>query len=174
MSALVLSVGAWVAGAQIRSPAQVAAETAAPDPSAITVPVEDRVLSSEVIVRGTVRYGSPQPVVLATSEIKQGGATTADIVTTRPRRGARVGEGTVAMSVSGRPVFVLRGAQASHRDMRPGQQGAGRAAAGGGPEPLGLLPGIHRRSLRRRDGSSGGELVRERGLGAVRLHRRPA
>ena len=84
-------------------------------------------------MRGTVRYGSPQPVVLATSEIKQGGATTADIVTTRPRRGARVGEGTVAMSVSGRPVFVLRGAQASHRDMRPGQQGAGRAAAGGGP-----------------------------------------
>ena len=123
VAALLLSVGAWVAGAQIRSPAQVAAETAAPDPSAITVPVEDRVLSSEVIVRGTVRYGSPQPVVLATSEIKQGAGVSADIVTTRPRRGARVGEGTVAMSVSGRPVFVLRGAQASHRDMRPGSRG---------------------------------------------------
>ena len=27
------------------------------------------------------------------------------------------------MSVSGRPVFVLRGAQASHRDMRPGSRG---------------------------------------------------
>src|ERR671918_58638 len=95
VAALLLSVGAWVAGAQIRSPAQIAAETAPPDPSAITVPVENRVLSSEVIVRGTVRYGSPQPVVLATSEVKQnssGGAGT-DIVTTRPRRGARVGEG---------------------------------------------------------------------------------
>ena len=67
VAALLLSVGAWVAGAQIRSPAQVAAETAAPDPSAITVPVEDRVLSSEVIGRGPVLYGSPQPVVLATS-----------------------------------------------------------------------------------------------------------
>ena len=27
------------------------------------------------------------------------------------------------MSVSGRPVFVLRGAQPSHRDMRPGSSG---------------------------------------------------
>ena len=83
----------------------------------------------------------PQPVVLATSEIKQGGASTADIVTTRPRRGARVGEGTVAMSVSGRPVFVLRGAQASHRDLRPGQQRPRRPAAGDSPAAHGLLPG---------------------------------
>ena len=37
-AAVLLAVGAWVAGAQIQSPAQVAAETAAPDPSAITVP----------------------------------------------------------------------------------------------------------------------------------------
>src|SRR6476659_1144248 len=83
---IILAIGAWVAGAQIQSPAQVAAETAAPTPSAITVPVEKRVLSSEVIVRGTVRYGSPQPVVLAASEVKQGSGTGggADIVTTRP------------------------------------------------------------------------------------------
>src|SRR5215210_7058737 len=120
-AAIVLAVGAWVAGAQIKSPAQIAAETAAPDPSAITVPVERRVLSSEVIVRGTVRYGSPQPVVLATSELKQNssGGAIGDIVTSRPKRGSRVSEGTVAMSVSGRPVFVLRGAQPSHRDLGP-------------------------------------------------------
>ena len=80
---LLLAVGAWIAGAQIRSPAQVAAETAPPDPSAITVPVERRTLSSEVIVRGTVRYGSPQPVVLATSETKQSGGATGAV----PKRG---------------------------------------------------------------------------------------
>src|SRR5688500_13729753 len=124
VAALLLSVGAWVAGAQIRSPAQVAAETAAPDPSAITVPVEERVLSSEVIVRGTVRYGSPQPVVLATSNVKAAAsAGRADIVTTRPRRGSKFSEGSTVMSVSGRPVFVLRGAMASHRDMGPGSKG---------------------------------------------------
>jgi hypothetical protein len=123
-AAVILAIGAWVAGGQIRSPAQIAAETAAPDPSAITVPVERRVLSSDVIVRGTVRYGSPQPVVLATSEAKANrGAAGPDIVTTRPKRGSRVSEGAVAMSISGRPVFVLRGAQPSHRDMGPGSRG---------------------------------------------------
>ena len=121
--AVLLAVGAWLAGRQIRSPAQVAAETAPPNPSAITVPVERQVLSSEVIVRGTVRYGSPQPVVLATSEVKQASTGGEEIVTTRPRRGNTVGEGDVVMSVSGRPVFVLGGAQASHRDLGPGAQG---------------------------------------------------
>ncbi len=124
-AAVLLAICAWVAGAQIKSPAQIAAETAAPDPSSITVPVERRVLSSEVIVRGTVRYGSPQPVVLATSTLKQSSSASGgtDIVTTRPRQGARVGEGSLAMSISGRPVFVLRGAQPSHRDIQPGSRG---------------------------------------------------
>ena len=122
--AVALAIVAWIAGDQIRSPAQIAAETAAPAASAITVPVEQRVLSSEVIVRGTVRYGSPQPVVLATSELKQtSGGPTESIVSKRPRNGRRFGEGTVVMSVSGRPVFVLRGAQPSHRDLGPGSRG---------------------------------------------------
>jgi peptidoglycan hydrolase-like protein with peptidoglycan-binding domain len=121
-AAVLLAAGAWMAGRQVRSPAQVAAETAPPQPSAITVPVERRELSSQVIVRGTVRYGSPQSVVLATSELKQA-AGDAEIVTSLPRRGARVGEGAVLMSVSSRPVFVLSGAQSSHRDLGPGSSG---------------------------------------------------
>ena len=83
---VLLALGAWVAGRQVRSPAQIAAEAAAPTPGAITVPVERRVLASEVIVRGTVRYGSPQPVVLATSQVKQGSGDS-EIVTQRPRGG---------------------------------------------------------------------------------------
>ena len=118
---VLLALGAWVAGRQVRSPAQIAAEAAAPTPGAITVPVERRVLASEVIVRGTVRYGSPQPVVLATSQVKQGSGDS-EIVTQRPRRGTSVGEGTVAMSVSGRPVFVLGGTVPSHRDIGPGSR----------------------------------------------------
>src|SRR5690349_17376311 len=122
--AILLATTAWIVGSQIRSPAQIAAETAAPTPSDITVPVARQVLLSEVIVRGTVRYGSPQQVVLATSEAKQGSASApAEIVTTPAKRGSRLGEGAVAMSVSGRPVFVLRGAEASHRDLGPGDRG---------------------------------------------------
>jgi peptidoglycan hydrolase-like protein with peptidoglycan-binding domain len=139
--AVLLAVAAWLAGRQIRSPAQVAAETAPPDPSAITVPVERQVLSSEVIVRGTVRYGSPQPVVLATSEVKQAGAGAEDIVTTQPRRGSTVGEGAVVMSVSGRPVFVLTGAQPSHRDLGPGARGPDVEQLESALARLGFSPG---------------------------------
>ena len=115
-AAVVLALVAWLAGEQIRSPAQIAAQTAAPTPSAITAPVERQVLQSEVIVRGTVRYGSPQPVVLATS-IAKTNAGSDEIVTLRPRRGATVGEGDSVMSVSGRPVFVLRGAEPDRKSV---------------------------------------------------------
>ena len=46
-----LALVGWAAARQIRSPAQVAADTAAPKPSPITVPVVRRTLSTEVIVR---------------------------------------------------------------------------------------------------------------------------
>jgi multidrug efflux pump subunit AcrA (membrane-fusion protein) len=110
----------WLAGRQIRSPAEVAARTAAPEPSLIAVPVEERSLSSEVVIRGTVRYGSPQAVSLPTSALKPGRS----IITTAPTRGAQLDEGTVALTVSGRPVFVLDGAQPMYRDLGPGTTGA--------------------------------------------------
>jgi peptidoglycan hydrolase-like protein with peptidoglycan-binding domain len=137
---VMLALGAWVAGRGIRSPAQVAAETAAPKPSPITVPVERRVLENEVTARGTVRYGSPQPVVLAASEVKQGSGDS-EIVTTPPRRGTSVGEGTVAMTVSGRPVFVLQGAMPSHRDLGPGTRGPDVEQLESGLVRLGFSPG---------------------------------
>jgi len=116
---VVLAALGWAAARQIRSPAQVAAGTAAPQPSLITAPVERRTLSTEVIVRGTVRYGSPQAVVLPTSGLKTG----SELVSRGPRRGARLREGSVALSVSGRPVFVLQGAEPAHRDLGPGARG---------------------------------------------------
>ena len=137
---VLLALGAWVAGRDIRSPAQVAAETAAPTPSPITVPVERRVLASEVIARGTVRYGSPQPVVLAASQVKQGSGDS-EIVTTPPRRGTSVGEGTVAMSISGRPVFVLQGAMPAHRDLGPGTRGPDVTQLESALVRLGFAPG---------------------------------
>jgi putative peptidoglycan binding protein len=114
-----LAIVGWAAARQIRSPAQVAADTAAPQPAPITVPVERRTLSTEVIVRGTVRYGAAQPAVLATSRVKQG----SDIVTRAPRRKAALGTGDVAMAVDGRPVFVLPGALPMSRDLHEGVDG---------------------------------------------------
>ena len=114
-----LAVVGWAAARQIRSPAQIAADTAAPTPSPITVPVVRRTLSTIVIVRGTVRYGAPQPAVLGTSRVKQG----SDIVTRAPRRRAQLGAGDVALNVDGRPVFVLPGAIPMSRDLHRGLNG---------------------------------------------------
>jgi peptidoglycan hydrolase-like protein with peptidoglycan-binding domain len=109
----------WVAGRRIQSPAEIASRTAPPAPSLITVPVELRTLTSDVVGRGTVRYGSPQTVTLPASTLKPG----TSIVSIAPVKGAALNEGSVALSVSGRPVLVLQGAQPAHRDLGPGAVG---------------------------------------------------
>jgi hypothetical protein len=115
-----LALVGWVAARQIQSPAEVAANTAPPKPSPITVPVVRRTLSTDVIVRGTVRYGAPVNVALATSAVKAGSS---DLVTRPAQRNARLRMGDVAMAVDGRPVFVLPGTVPMHRDLYRGLAG---------------------------------------------------
>src|SRR5215475_5049480 len=115
-----MALGAWYAGARIQSPAEVAARTAPPKASPILVPVESRVLSSDVVTRGTVRFGLPQPISIAPSAVKGG----IGLIATLPRPNTTFQEGEVVLSVSGRPVFVLSGALPAHRDMSPGISGA--------------------------------------------------
>ena len=116
---VIASAVGWFAGKQIRSPAEIAARTAPPEPSLIAVPVEKRVLSSEVVVRGTVRYGAPQVVTLPSSALKPGKS----IVSTAPVKGAELSDGAVGFTVSGRPVLVMEGAQPAYRDIGPGAVG---------------------------------------------------
>jgi putative peptidoglycan binding protein len=134
---IALAIVGWAAARQIRSPAQVAADTAAPPPAPITVPVERRTLSTEVIVRGTVRYGAAQPAVLATSRVKQG----SDIVTRAPRRKAELATGDVALAVDGRPVFVLPGALPMSRDLHEGVDGPDVLQLERALARMGLAPG---------------------------------
>jgi peptidoglycan hydrolase-like protein with peptidoglycan-binding domain len=110
------AAGAWLAGTRIESPADVAARTAPPPPSPILVPVEERILSADVVTRGTVRFGLPQPVSLAPSPLK--GAQ--GLVTTLPARNTQLNEGDVVLTASGRPVFVLQGQVPAYRDLVPG------------------------------------------------------
>ncbi|MBR0916275.1 peptidoglycan-binding protein [Bradyrhizobium japonicum] len=114
------ALGAWYMGSRIQSPAEMAARTAPPEPSPILVPVESRVLSSDVVTRGTVRFGLPQPISIAPSTVKGG----AGLISSLPRPNAQFKEGDVIMSASGRPVFVLRGAAPAFRDISPGTSGS--------------------------------------------------
>ncbi len=109
----------YLAGTRVQSAAEIAARKAPPPPSLITVPVERTVLSTEVITRGTVQFGAPREVTLPSSALKSGSR----VVTAVPVVGTEVKEGDVAMAVSGRPVFMLEGAQPVYRDLAPGTSG---------------------------------------------------
>lgn len=113
------ALGAWYAGSRIQSPAEMAARTAPPDPSPILVPVESRVLSSDVVTRGTVRFGLPQPVSIVPSTVKG----SAGLIAALPRPNTKFEEGEIMLTVSGRPVFVLRGETPTFRDLSPGIRG---------------------------------------------------
>lgn len=137
---IVASAGlVWGAGRFIRSPAELAASTAAPEPSLITVPVERRTLTSDVVVRGVVRLGEPRTVTLAGTP--GGPEAAAAVVTRAPEQGAEVAEGAVALEVSGRPVLVLGGDIPTYRDLRPGDVGDDVAQLEAGLARLGHDPG---------------------------------
>ena len=127
----------WVAGRQIRSPADIAARTAPPEASLITVPLESRVLTSDVVTRGTVGYGSPVVVTLPASTTKTGNR----IVTVAPKEGVEVGEGGVAFAVSERPVVVLQGDKPMYRDLAAGARGDDVRQLEGALSRLGHNPG---------------------------------
>jgi Putative peptidoglycan binding domain len=138
LAAVVAASGVgWAAGNRIRSPAEIAARTAPPLASFITVPVERRTLTSDVVTRGTVRFGLPQVVSLPTSALKP----RAGIVTAPPVRGTSLGDGSLAMVVSGRPVLVLAGAQPAYRDISAGAVGEDVRQLEEGLARLGYDPG---------------------------------
>ena len=110
---------AWFVGGRIESPADVALRTAPPPPSPILVPVERRLLSSDVITRGTVRFGLPQQIAIAPSPLKTGPG----LITSLPVKNTQINEGDVLLTASGRPVFVLLGQIPAYRDLTPRQTG---------------------------------------------------
>ncbi|MGB7873860.1 MAG: peptidoglycan-binding protein [Anaerolineales bacterium] len=116
---VLLAVVSWIAGSKIQSPAEAAARTAPPTPSPILVPVEERILTSDVITRGTARFGLPQSISLAPSPLKPD----VGIITTLPERGEQFEEGQVLLTASGRPVFLLQGDIPAYRDLYAGLSG---------------------------------------------------
>ena len=119
IAVILLAVISWIVGSKIQSPAEAAARTAPPTPSPILVPVEARVLSSDVITRGTARFGLPQSISLAPSSLKSEAA----VITTLPARGGQLKEGDVLLTASGRPVFLLQGDIPVYRDLTVGITG---------------------------------------------------
>ncbi len=117
---IVAAAGAgWLAGIRITSPAEVAAAAEPPEPSPILAPVQQKVLSTNIITRGTAKFGQPMDVLLEPSVVK----AELGIVTAVPTLGEVIEEGDILLTVSGRPVLVLAGLVPTYRDMALGASG---------------------------------------------------
>jgi HlyD family secretion protein len=101
----------------IRSPQEALADTAAPSRGLLTAPVELRVLTDTVVLRGTVTAGSSLEVTPVPAEGRP--------VVTRMRvgTGQEFAAGSVLIEVAGRPLIALAGPIPAYRDLRPGMSG---------------------------------------------------
>lgn len=115
--AVLSAVIGWAAGQRIKSPAEIAAEQDPPPASLITVPVEERELSQNVVVRGTVRASDSTPLSVS--------SPTGTPIITRifKEAGSSIDEGDVIIEVAGRPVFALQGELPVFRNLIPGLDG---------------------------------------------------
>ncbi len=136
-SVVVSSSAGWIAARRITSPADAAARTEPPVASPILVPVESRVLSTDIVTRGTARFGSPQQLHVAPSALK----VRAGVVDSVPALGQELVEGDVVLTASGRPVFLLQGDLPVFRDLGPGLEGDDVLQLEEGLDRLGFAPG---------------------------------
>lgn len=107
----------WVAGTRVQSSNEAAAAADPPDASAVTAAVKKQALSSNIVTRGTAKFGEPSKVSLAA------GSGGAGLVTKAPEAGLELDEGTPFMEVNGLPVFALEGGRPMYRDLGPGDSG---------------------------------------------------
>ncbi|MEM9651700.1 MAG: peptidoglycan-binding domain-containing protein [Actinomycetota bacterium] len=132
----VISAGiGWFAGQRIKSPPEIAADQAPPEPSLITVPVEFQELSQRLVIRGTVRSDESTPLDATSSS--------GDTIITRltVEAGDELNEGDVAIEVAGRPIFVLEGELPVFRSLIPTLDGPDVTQLEEALVRLGLDPG---------------------------------
>ncbi|WP_246169462.1 hypothetical protein [Actinotalea subterranea] len=116
----VISLGAGIGLSKlIISPADAAAQAAPPEAGAITVPVEQRALANDVVLRGDAIYEDPASVTLETGDIGGPAVVTGQV----PEVGATLDAGGVMLEVAGRPVILLSGELPVYRTMRAGVTG---------------------------------------------------
>ena len=116
---VVVAATATIVGRQLRSPAQLAADAAAPPPSLVTAAVERRVLAEPVVLRGKVQPGDSVKLYPPGSAIG-----TNSVVTKVPAKvGDTVREGQVLLERSGEPIFALVLPFRLYRDITAGVKG---------------------------------------------------
>jgi peptidoglycan hydrolase-like protein with peptidoglycan-binding domain len=138
--AVVASVGGLLISTSIKSPAQLAAETAPPALTQLTVPVTRQVIDSTVLAQGIVNH--PAEVSQLAGANSGGGSGELPVVTKIFRKvGSIVEPGNVIVEVAGRPFFVFQGSVPAYRSLEPGDSGTDVAQLQAGLESLGYSTG---------------------------------
>src|SRR5215469_2954999 len=140
--AVIASVGGLLVSTTIKSPAQQAAESAAPGLTRLTAPVQYTVIRNTVQANGVITK-PPQISSLSSAGGGVGGGTSggnAQQVVTKIFKppGSFVAPGNVIIEVAGQPFFVLEGSVPAYRDMAPGESGSDIAQLQAGLEALGF------------------------------------
>ncbi|MDF2990165.1 MAG: hypothetical protein K0S37_679 [Microbacterium sp.] len=112
-------VAGLVVGRFVVSPADAAANTTAPAPGLVTVPVAFGPLSNDVTIRAEVGYADPVEVQIDTAGLPGPPVVTGQV----PAVGAQLDALSIALEVAGRPVIVLPGELPSYRTLRYGVSG---------------------------------------------------
>jgi len=133
--AALLAAGGLIGAAFVKSPQQLAADTAPPRPTVTTAKVVSRVLTSSVQMRGVV-YPSTQydvypsaPESASASSTGQAGATGVGassavyISKLDVAAGETIKNGKQLAAIDGEPLFALRGTVPAWRDLTPGESG---------------------------------------------------
>jgi peptidoglycan hydrolase-like protein with peptidoglycan-binding domain len=134
IAAALLAVGGLVGASFVKSPQQLAADTAAPPPTVTTAKVVSQVLTSSVQMRGVV-YPSTQYDVYASAPESTsaasgaagpsaaGGSAGVYISKLEVAAGDTIKNGEQLAEIDGEPLFVLKGAVPAWRDLTPGESG---------------------------------------------------
>ena len=121
----------------IVSPSEAAAQAAPPPAGPISVPVEQRVLANDVVLRGDVVYEDPVDVTVETGDLGGPAIVTGGV----PEVGATVEAGSVLLEVTGRPVIALTGTLPVYRTLRAGVSGPDVVQLKEALAALGVFPG---------------------------------
>jgi hypothetical protein len=138
VAAALLAVGGLIGASFVKSPQQLAADTAAPQPTVTTSPVVSQVLTSSVQMRGVVYPSTQYDVYVSapssSSSAGAGGASSASssaeastgavyISRLQVAAGDTIHNGEQLAELDGQPLFVLAGTVPAWRDLVPGESG---------------------------------------------------
>lgn len=121
----------------IISPGELASSATAPESGLITVPIEQRELANDVVVRGDANYADSVEVKVETGDIGGPAVVTGQV----PEVGATLGGAAVALEVAGRPVIVLPGELPVYRTLRIGVSGPDVIQLKQALQAVGINPG---------------------------------